>query len=216
MGFVSAVCGNTAWTCGLTWDDIIPPSGPSNAVSCRTRVTTAKYLGKSVVRMRVIRRWYNSSADSKSTSRHDDRCSFGFLSAKNQKLRDKWSSMQHATNHRKHNSKHAINAKLTISDNLTQKQRIILINQLINQNSLKWPKWWKPLQGPLSEEVTAKFRRELLNVKNMIAKTSESSAGERMYVKFQQMWCAPVDYSRCEVRQCPCKVLFHISLQKQD
>ena len=37
----------------------------------------------------------------------------------------------------------------------------------INQNYLKWPKWWKPLQGPLSEEVTVKFRRELLNVKKM-------------------------------------------------
>jgi len=22
------------------------------------------------------------------------------------------------------------------------------INQSINQNYLKWPKWWKPLQGP--------------------------------------------------------------------
>jgi len=75
------------------------------------------------------------------------------------------------------------------------------INQSINQNYLKWPKWWKPLQGPLSEKVTVKFRRQLLNVKNMIAETSASSAGDRMYVKFQQMWCAPVDYSRCEVRQ---------------
>ena len=60
-------------------------------------------------------------------------------------------------------------------------------NQSINQNYLKWPKWRKPLQGPLSEEVTVKFRRELLNVKNMIAETSASSAGDRMYVKFQQM-----------------------------
>ena len=66
MGFVRAVGGNTACTCGLTLDDIIPPSGPSNAVSCRIRVMTAKYLGKSVVRMRVILRWYNSSADSRS------------------------------------------------------------------------------------------------------------------------------------------------------
>ena len=31
------------------------------------------------------------------------------------------------------------------------------INQSINQNYLKWPKWWKPLQGPLSEEVTVKW-----------------------------------------------------------
>jgi len=66
MGLVSAVGGNTACTCGLTLDDMTPPSGPSNAVSCLIRVTTAKYLGKSVVRMRVIRRWYNSSADSRS------------------------------------------------------------------------------------------------------------------------------------------------------
>ena len=56
MGLVRAVGGNTAWTCGLTLDDISPPSGPSNAVSCLTRVTIAKYLGKSDVRMRVIRR----------------------------------------------------------------------------------------------------------------------------------------------------------------
>ena len=35
----------------------------------------------------------------------------------------------------------------------------------------------------------------------MIAETSASSAGDRMYVKFQQMWFAPVDYSRCEVQQ---------------
>jgi len=34
-----------------------------------------------------------------------------------------------------------------------------------------------------------------------MVETSASSAGDRMYVKFQQMWCTPVDYSRCEVRQ---------------
>ena len=78
---------------------------------------------------------------------------------------------------------------------------LLSINQSIDQNYLKWHKWWKPLQGPLSQKVTVKFRRELQNVKNMIAETSASSAGDRMYVKFQQMWCAPVDYSRCEVRQ---------------
>jgi len=49
--------------------------------------------------------------------------------------------------------------------------------------------------------VTVKFGRELINVRNMIAETSASSAGDRMYVKLQQMWCTPVDYSRCEVRQ---------------
>jgi len=72
MGLVRAVGGNTAWTCGLTLDDMSPPSGPSDAVSCLIRVTRAKYLGKSDVRMRVIRRWYNSSADSKSTSWNDN------------------------------------------------------------------------------------------------------------------------------------------------
>jgi len=35
----------------------------------------------------------------------------------------------------------------------------------------------------------------------MITETSVSSVGDRMYVKFQQMWCTSVDYSRCEVRQ---------------
>jgi len=40
-----------------------------------------------------------------------------------------------------------------------------------------------------------KFGRELINVRNMITKTSASSAGDRMYVKFQQIysfaryWC---------------------------
>ena len=35
----------------------------------------------------------------------------------------------------------------------------------------------------------------------MFAGTSTSSTGDRMYVEIQQMWCGPVDYSRCEVRQ---------------
>jgi len=82
MGLVRAVGGNTAWTCGLTLDDISPPSGPSNAVSCLTRVTIAKYLGKSDVRMRVIRRWYNSSAVSKSALWNSNRYRFGFLLVK--------------------------------------------------------------------------------------------------------------------------------------
>jgi len=53
------------------------------------------------------------------------------------------------------------------------------INQSINQNYLKWPKWWKPLQGPLSEEVTVKFRRELLhvNVKKYCSFRSRTVAG---------------------------------------
>ena len=34
-----------------------------------------------------------------------------------------------------------------------------------------------------------------------MVEASASLAGDRMYVKFQQMWCIPVDYSRCEVRQ---------------
>ena len=86
--------------------------------------------------------------------------------------------------------RHTVQVVVATCDN----ESIISINQSINQNYLKWPKWWKPLHGPLSEEVTVKFRRELLNVKNMIAETSASSDGDRM-------WCAPVDYSRCEVRQ---------------
>jgi len=34
---------------------------------------------------------------------------------------------------------------------------------------------------------TVKLGRELINVMNMIAEASASSAGDRMYVKFQQM-----------------------------
>jgi len=40
-----------------------------------------------------------------------------------------------------------------------------------------------------------------MNVKNMFAGTSTSSTGDRRYVEIQQMWCGPVDYFRCEVRQ---------------
>ncbi|KAF4523416.1 hypothetical protein B566_EDAN007888 [Ephemera danica] len=52
---VSAPWGNTACTWGTTLDDTIPPSGPMACTSCRTRETMAKYCGKSVVRMRVMR-----------------------------------------------------------------------------------------------------------------------------------------------------------------
>ena len=41
----------------------------------------------------------------------------------------------------------------------------------------------------------------MMNVRNMFAGTSTSSTGDRMYVEIQQMWCGPVDYSRCEIRQ---------------
>lgn len=53
--FVSAPCGNTAWTWGTTELETIPPSGPIACTSCRIRETTAKYWGKSCVNIRVIR-----------------------------------------------------------------------------------------------------------------------------------------------------------------
>ena len=53
--FVRAPCGKTACTCGTTLDDTMPPSGPIACTSWRMRDTTAKYWGKSVVRIRVMR-----------------------------------------------------------------------------------------------------------------------------------------------------------------
>ena len=59
-------------------------------------------------------------------------------------------------------------------DNVNVTTITTICDQSINQSELfKVAKWWKPLQGPLSEEVTVKFRRELLNAKNMIAETSD-------------------------------------------
>ena len=52
---VRAPGGKTACTCGTTVDDTIPPSGPMACTSWRTRDTMAKYCGKSVVKMRVMR-----------------------------------------------------------------------------------------------------------------------------------------------------------------
>jgi len=52
---VSAFGGNTACTWGTTQDETVPPSGPMPWTSCRSLVMTAKYCGKSSVKIRVIR-----------------------------------------------------------------------------------------------------------------------------------------------------------------
>lgn len=59
--FVSAPSGNIAWTWGTTVELTIPPSGPTPCTSWRILVTMAKYWGKSVVRIRVIRLVFRSS-----------------------------------------------------------------------------------------------------------------------------------------------------------
>ena len=66
MDLVTAPVGKTVWTWGTTVELMIPPFWLTIDVSCRMRVTIAKYLGKSDVMMRVMRRWYRSSALSRS------------------------------------------------------------------------------------------------------------------------------------------------------
>ena len=61
-----AKCLSPMFTCGTTVELSMPDSGPMVFVSCLTRVTTAKYCGKSDVRIRVIRLLYSSSALSRS------------------------------------------------------------------------------------------------------------------------------------------------------
>lgn len=63
---VNAPSGNIVWTWGTTVELSIPPSKPIVWFSWRTRVTIAKYMGKSVVRMRVIRLATSSSSWSNS------------------------------------------------------------------------------------------------------------------------------------------------------
>lgn len=58
---VRAPSGNIAWTWGTTVELTIPPSGPTPCTSWRILVTIAKYWGKSVVRIRVIRLVFKSS-----------------------------------------------------------------------------------------------------------------------------------------------------------
>lgn len=58
---VRAPCGKTAWTWGTTVEDTIPPSGPTAWTSWRIRETRAKYWGKSVVSILVIRLVFRSS-----------------------------------------------------------------------------------------------------------------------------------------------------------
>lgn len=72
MDLVTAPGGKTVWTWGTTVELMIPPFWLTTDVSCRMRVTIAKYLGKSEVMMRVMRRWYNSSALSRSKTKLDD------------------------------------------------------------------------------------------------------------------------------------------------
>ena len=60
--FVSAPWGKTAWTWGTTVEFTTPPSGPIACTSCRIREMIAKYWGKSVVRIRVIRFVFRSSS----------------------------------------------------------------------------------------------------------------------------------------------------------
>jgi len=57
--------GTVAWMDGITVELSTAPSGPKTRDSARTVVTIAKYAGKSVVRIRVTRWWYNSSAVSR-------------------------------------------------------------------------------------------------------------------------------------------------------
>lgn len=58
---VSAPWGKTACTWGTTVLETIPPSGPMACTSWRTRETTAKYCGKSFVKIRVRRPEHASS-----------------------------------------------------------------------------------------------------------------------------------------------------------
>lgn len=58
---VRAPSGKIAWTWGTTVELTIPPSGPTPCTSWRILVTMAKYWGKSVVRIRVIRLVFRSS-----------------------------------------------------------------------------------------------------------------------------------------------------------
>lgn len=53
--FVNAPCGNTAWTCGTTVLETIPPSGPMAWTSCLILDITAKYWGKSWLIILVVR-----------------------------------------------------------------------------------------------------------------------------------------------------------------
>lgn len=59
--FVRAPSGNIACTWGTTVELTIPPSGPITWTSCRIRVIMAKYWGKSVVKIRVMRSVLRSS-----------------------------------------------------------------------------------------------------------------------------------------------------------
>lgn len=66
MFLVTAPAGKTVLTWGMMRELTTPPFCVSIEVSCRIRVTMAKYLGKSDVMIRMIRRLYNSSALSRS------------------------------------------------------------------------------------------------------------------------------------------------------
>ena len=59
---VRAPWGKTACTCGTTVELTTPPSGPMACTSCLILVMMAKYCGKSVVRILVIRLVFRSSS----------------------------------------------------------------------------------------------------------------------------------------------------------